>query len=248
MANNYVARIKAQIDSANLQTQINKIVQSTSAVKKGINITPTINTAQTENQINNLVKTITTKTKSGSQQIANIYKSMGSNVDTTFTKIGNETVKIVEDYSSAQKRVTKQQQQMENALLQTQKRRREEAEKLARAQAKAINKNQEQQYQKELKLQQKINVEYNSIKTKMEEAKLSTSKRVELEEKLKNIMASQNSTQKLQDLKNMNTQLNTMGKSAMSLGEMLKTAYQKFANKIATLYRNVHRKTMRVCR
>ena len=82
--------------------------------------------------------------------------------------------------------------------------------------------------------------ELQKIQTRMKEINITAEKRAQIENEIKNATAMQNDSQKLQSLKNINTEITAMGKNAMSLGSMLQTAYEKFANKIATLYRNVY--------
>lgn len=121
-------------------------------------------------------------------------------------------------------------------VLETQQKITQEQREQEKAQASAINKNAE----KQLAMNQKIDEELQKVQTRMSEININAKKRAELEEQIAKATAMQNDEKKLQALKNINTQITAMGKNAMSLGAMLQTAYEKFANNIATLYRNVY--------
>lgn len=85
---------------------------------------------------------------------------------------------------------------------------------------------------KELSVQEQIDNKIKEIKTRMEAVKMSSSQRLEIEKKIEDAMAMENSKDRLSALKNINTEITAMGKNAMSLGAMLQTAYEKFANKL----------------
>lgn len=85
---------------------------------------------------------------------------------------------------------------------------------------------------KELSIQEQIDNQIKEIKTRIEAVKMSSSQRLEIEKKIEDAMAMENSKDRLNGLKNINTEIVAMGKNAMSLGAMLKTAYEKFANKL----------------
>lgn len=133
------------------------------------------------------------------------------------------------DWAEVSKRVLETQQKI------TQEQRNQE-----KAQASASNKNQEKQYKESLALNKQIDAELQKIQTRMSEINVNAKKRAELEQQIAKATSMQNGEKKLQELKNVNTQITAMGKNAMSLGAMLQTAYEKFANDIATLYRNVY--------
>lgn len=328
MANTYTARIRAKLDSADLQKQIDAIAKSAKEIKINLNvdgdvqklfeqinskmsstskaatITPKVDTKQAENGIDVLQKKITRFAKDGSQSVENITKSVGTTFDKITSEVDGNVKTITQDYASAAKRIeteskkiaqlesqinaeiskTKsllndmntessmryQLEQRLNALqsqgtsqnkleqakaltaetrdwltvsqkvLETQQKITQEQRAQEQKQATAANRNQEKQYRESLQLNKQIDAELQKIQTRMKEINITAEKRAQIENEIKNATAMQNDSQKLQSLKNINTEITAMGKNAMSLGSMLQTAYEKFANKIATLYRNVY--------
>lgn len=328
MANTYTARIRAKLDSADLQEQIDAIAKSAKGIKINLNvdgdvqklfeqinskmsstskaatITPKVDTKQAKNGIDVLQKKITRFAKDGSQSVENITKSVGTTFDKITSKVDGNVKTITQDYASAAKRIeteskkiaqlesqinaeiskTKsllndmntessmryQLEQRLNALqsqgtsqnkleqakaltaetrdwltvsqkvLETQQKITQEQRAQEQKQATAANRNQEKQYRESLQLNKQIDAELQKIQTRMKEINITAEKRAQIENEIKNATAMQNDSQKLQSLKNINTEITAMGKNAMSLGSMLQTAYEKFANKIATLYRNVY--------
>lgn len=328
MANTYTARIKAKLDSADLQKQIDALAKSAKEIKINLNldgdvqklfeqinskmasagksatITPNVDTKQAEKQLDVLQKKITRFAKDGSQSVENITKTVGTTFDKITSTIDGEPKKITEDYAAAAKRIEQENKkiaQLESQInaeisktksllnemnseshmryeleqrlsslekqgtsqdklseakaltaetkdwltvsqkvLETEQKITQEQRKQEERQAAAINKNQEKQYRESLQLNKQIEAELQKIQTRMNEINISAEKRAKIEKEIQNATSMQNSSQKLQSLKNINTEITAMGKNAMSLGAMLQTAYEKFANKIATLYRNVY--------
>lgn len=85
---------------------------------------------------------------------------------------------------------------------------------------------------KELSAQEQIDNKIKEIKTRMEAVKMSSSQRLEIEKKIEDAMAMEDSSDRLNALKRIKEEIAAMGKNAMGLGAMLQTAYEKFANKL----------------
>ena len=310
MANTYTARIRAKLDSADLQKQIDAIAKSAKEIKINLNvdddvqklfeqinskmsstskaatITPKVDTKQAENGIDVLQKKITRFAKDGSQSVENITKSVGTTFDKITSEVDGNVKTITQDYASATKRIAQLESQINteisktksllndmntessmryqleqrlNALqsqgtsqnkleqakaltaetrdwltvsqkvLETQQKITQEQRAQEQKQATAANRNQEKQYRESLQLNKQIDAELQKIQTRMKEINITAEKRAQIENEIKNATAMQNDSQKLQSLKNINTEITAMGKNAMSLGSMLQTAYEKFA-------------------
>lgn len=193
MANNYIAKIRAELDSGSLQEQINKIVKSSGTIKikveadgdisrfikdiskkvesaGNVSIKPKVDVSDIDSSMGTLSKTITRIVDESTQSIENIFKSVGDGFDRTISQVDGETKRITQDYESYTKRALAEEQKMQEALASTLKKRREEEEKIQRAQASAINKSQEESYRESLKIQEAL-VEMIE-KRKKEEANL----------------------------------------------------------------------------
>lgn len=179
MANNYIAKIRAELDSGSLQEQINKIVKNSGTIKikveadgdisgfikdiskkvesaGNVSIKPKVDVSEIDSSFGTLSKKISTIVDGSVKSVQEIYKSVGDGFDTTVSRIDGDTKKVTQDYESYVKRALTEEQKMQEALASTLKKRREEEEKIQRAQASAINKSQEESYRESLKIQEAL--------------------------------------------------------------------------------------------
>lgn len=217
MANNYIAKIRAELDSASLQEQIDKIVKKSGTIKVkvetdgdlsafvkdvskkveaagNVTIKPKVDTAELDSGMGTLSRTITRIVNDSTTSVESIYKSVGDGFDKTVSQIDGKTKKITQNYESYTKRVLSEEQKMQEALASTLKKRREEEEKTQRAQASAINKSQEESYRE-------INSELEKASSLIEKLTQNTSERAKLEERLKKLSSSDVSEETLEHSK-----------------------------------------------
>lgn len=276
MANNYIAKIRAELDSGSLQEQINKIVKNSGTIKikveadgdisgfikdiskkvesaGNVSIKPKVDVSEIDSSFGTLSKTITRIVGESKESVENVYKSIGNGFDVAITEVDGKTKSITENYESYAKRISALERQINTEFEKTSSyiskmkdgtaERIELEEKLknlsssgisedALSKAKQLTAEAKEKFNiesKELAIQERISNQIKEIKTRMEAVKMSSSQRLEIEKKIEDAMAMENSKDRLSALKNINTEITAMGKNAMSLGAMLQTAYEKFA-------------------